>query len=245
MRLRLGIRDFLDSPKPSSGDTSQRRNRKPGLGQKQGDAQVKYLKTLMLAAVAAAALTALFGAGTASATELCSTSTTPCSGTKYGANTTLHGVLEAGTTATLTTSITTVHCNVSTVHGNTTTAGGAGISVNGDINALNFTGCTTSSGTACNVAAVNLPYPATISGGGTAAGAASTLTVSDPSGAGALVVSGNLINCTFTSTDATLNVANGASTPTAKANVVLNRAGGICPNTSTWEASYVLDTPDP
>src|SRR5215203_1024078 len=118
MRLRLGIRDFLDSPKPSSGDTSQRRNRKPGLGQKQGDAQVKYIKTLLLAAVAAAALTALFGAGTASATEFCTTRVTPCPEVdKHNSGTTFHGDLKAGTTATLTTSITTVHCNVGTIHG--------------------------------------------------------------------------------------------------------------------------------
>ena len=42
---------------------------------------MKHLKMLGLALLAAAALTALLGAGTASATELCSTNTSPCTGT--------------------------------------------------------------------------------------------------------------------------------------------------------------------
>ena len=207
---------------------------------------MKHLKTLILAAVAAAALTALFGVGSASATELCSTSTTPCSGTKYESGTPLHANLESGTKATLTNSITNVTCEASTVEGNTTTNGGAG-AVTGDITGLTFnTNCKTASGTACTVTVINLPYPATISGGGTATGATSTLTVSDPSGAGATVVCGFLINCTFTTTDASLSVKNETDgTPTATASVTLARSGGICPSTSTWDAAYDITNPSP
>lgn len=206
---------------------------------------MKYLKMLGLAALAAMALTAVIGASAASATELCSTSTTPCSGTKYGTGTVLKGSLESGTKALLTNSITNVTCEASSVEGKTTSAGGAG-AVSGEITNLTFTtNCKTASGTACTVTVVNLPYPASISGGGTAAGAESTLTVNDASGAGATVVCGVLINCTFTTKDAILKVTNGASTPTALAAQTLERSGGFCPATATWDAAYLLTSPDP
>jgi len=202
---------------------------------------------LSLAAVAAAALMALVGVGSASAAELCSTSTTPCSGTKYLSGTTFHAELESGTLATLTNSISNVTCEKSTVAGKTTSNGGSGTTITGEITGLTFTSnCKTASGTACTVTVINLPYPATISGGGTAEGSKSTLTVSDPSGAGATVVCGFLINCTFTTTDATLTVTNQpGGTPTVSASVNLSRSGGFCPSTSTWDAAYIIDSPDP
>ena len=208
---------------------------------------MKYLKMLSLAAIAAASLMALVGVGSASAAELCSTSTTPCSGTKYESGTPLHANLESGTKATLTNSITNVTCEASTVEGKTTSNGGSGVAITGEITNLTFTtNCKTASGTACTVTVINKPYPATISGGGTAAGATSTLTVSDPSGAGATVVCGFLINCTFTTTDASLSVKNEADgSPTATASVILTRSGGICPSTSTWDAAYDITNPSP
>jgi hypothetical protein len=59
---------------------------------------MKYLKMLGLAAVAAAALTALLGTGTASATVLCHTTTTPCS-QKWTTGTGVEFNLQTGTSA--------------------------------------------------------------------------------------------------------------------------------------------------
>lgn len=55
---------------------------------------MRNLKILALAAIAIAVLMASGGAGVASATELCSTNTNPCSGTMYGPGTVLHAISE-------------------------------------------------------------------------------------------------------------------------------------------------------
>jgi hypothetical protein len=57
---------------------------------------MKYLKILGLAAVAAAALMAIAGAGTASATVLCDSATNPCAA-KWAAGTQLEFHIQAGT----------------------------------------------------------------------------------------------------------------------------------------------------
>lgn len=57
---------------------------------------MKYLKMLGLAAVAAAALMSIVGAGTASATVLCQTTSTPCS-TKWETGTQIEFHVRAGT----------------------------------------------------------------------------------------------------------------------------------------------------
>jgi hypothetical protein len=61
---------------------------------------MKYLKMLGLVAIAAAALMAIAGAGTASATVLCRTTSTPCAaGQKWETNTQVHFTLKPGTTS--------------------------------------------------------------------------------------------------------------------------------------------------
>jgi hypothetical protein len=204
---------------------------------------MKQLRMLGVAAVAALGLMA-FGAGSASATELCSTNTSPCTGTKYGAGTTIFAQLKAGTQATLTTNVTNVHCKKSTVHGHTSNAGGKGVAVTGTITSLTFTECATTGGQQCTVSAVKLPYKASIvaTGGGNG-----TLSVqSDGSGnPGATVVCGFLINCTFSTANATLGVT-GGNPAIAKANgIALAREGGFCPSQSTWDAEYEVTTPKP
>lgn len=57
---------------------------------------MKYLKMLGLAAVAAAALMAIVGVGTASATVLCHTTSTPCA-EKWGLGTTVEFTVKPGT----------------------------------------------------------------------------------------------------------------------------------------------------
>ena len=207
---------------------------------------MKYLKMVGLAAVAAAALMAVVGAGTASATELCSTNTTPCTGTKYGTGTTLKASLVTGTEAVLSTNLDTVKCAASTVEGKTTSAGGSGATVvKGEIvspSGLTFTSCKDSFGNTCEVKAVNLPYNAEVSGSGEAA----ELVVTSTAGAGATVKCGSIINCTFTTKSASLAVKGLATPPVASAEgISLARTGGLCPSTSTWTAKYQITTPSP
>lgn len=206
---------------------------------------MKHLKMLGVAAVAAMGLMAFIGAGTASATELCSTNTSPCTGTKYLSGTSVSAQLKSGTSAVLTSSITTVTCKKSTVTGKTTSSGGKGVAVSGEITGLTFTECTTTNGTACTVNSVNKNYSASIvaTGGGNG-----TLTVKKGTGAGnpgASVQCGFLINCTFTAAEPALSVT-GGNPAIAKANAIpLERSGGICPSEAKWDAEYEVTAPKP
>jgi hypothetical protein len=193
--------------------------------------------------VAAAAFMAVVGAGTASATELCSTATTPCSGTKYVSGTKIKAVNT--TNAVLVTSLTTITCTASTVEGETTGAGGSGaIAVNGKTTALTFTGCTRTGGEKCTVTSTNLGN-ATITGGSASTTASFNYNVTSKTGAN--VTCGFFINCTFTTSAATLVGKNQITEmPTVKAeSISLAREGGICPSSSTWTASYEIVSPTP
>ena len=87
---------------------------------------MKYLKMLALAAVAAGALMAFLGAGTASATVLCSTTADPCpSAQKWGDGTVLDFSIASGNSAVL---VTTTGEEIDTCTGST---------VEGEISAAN------------------------------------------------------------------------------------------------------------
>lgn len=207
---------------------------------------MKHLKILGLAVVAAMALAAFAGASTASATELCSTNTSPCTGTKYGSGTTVHTVLKSSTVATLTNPITNVTCTESTTHGTTTNAGGKGVAVTGKITTFTFGGCKTSGGTPCTVTSVNVGtgYNASIAATGGGNGTL-TVTSSNVGNPGAKVECGILINCTFTTASAALGVT-GGNPAIAKANAIpLLRAGGFCPSEAKWDAEYEVLQPKP
>jgi hypothetical protein len=106
---------------------------------------MKYLKMLALAAVAAGALMAFIGAGTASATVLCSTTVSPCpEAQRWPVNTVLDFSIPAGASAKLTdtsgeTTIDT--CTGSTVKGPITNAGSSTATVTGTVEELTWTSC--------------------------------------------------------------------------------------------------------
>lgn len=196
---------------------------------------MKYLKVLGLAAVAATAVMA-FGAGTASAAQICVPDTIkfdgkcPTATAEREYNPATDTITATSSNPVLTSSITNVTCKESatTVAGSSST----GATISGEVTALSFTNdCTTAGGTSCTVTVVNLPYPSSLT--------SSELTVNDASGAGAKVVCGVLINCTFTTTDAVLSVNH----DTFQATVKLNRSGGFCPETAEWHATYKITHP--
>lgn len=111
---------------------------------------MKYVRLLGLAAVAAAALMAIVGASSASATVFCKTpptegsegtktqGTTCPSGWAYGAGTRNHEV--AVEKVTMSTEFETLQCNESTVRGEIQQEGGATETPNGPVDTLTFTG---------------------------------------------------------------------------------------------------------
>jgi hypothetical protein len=201
---------------------------------------VKWLKNLALAAIAAAALMAFLGAGTASATQLCSLvkpaeGATACSAAagkwEYKGN-----ITGTSTDATLATNLANVECSDSATTINAASSTGAPIL--GEVTALSFTGCQTEGlvHTACTVTVRNVPYSASLEG--------KTLTVTDPLGAGAKVVCGTVLSCEFLTTKAELAITNGSPTTARAEKVALSHeTGAICPSTATWSATYKVTAP--
>lgn len=190
---------------------------------------MKWIKNLTLAAIAAAALMAFIGAGTASATQLCTDSGSGC--TEYSGD-----ITGTSTDATLATNLANVECSDSatTIHANSAT----GTPILGEVTALSFTGCQTEGlvHTACTVTVKNLPYSAELEG--------KSLTVTDPVGAGAKVVCGTVLSCEFLTTKAILTITNGNPTTARAENVALSHeTGAICPSTATWSATYKVTSP--
>ena len=208
---------------------------------------MKQVKMLGLAAVAALGLMAMLGAGTASATELCSANASPCEApnTMYASGTAVSAQLKAGTVANLTNPISNVTCKKSTTTGKTTNTGAKGVAVTGTTETLTFTECETAGAVKCTVETVNLPYTDSITANGLGGG---TLTVTkDLSGdPGAKVVCGLVINCTFTTADASLGVTGGNPMAFAKANAItLTQNGVTCPSEAHWDAEYEVTAPKP
>ncbi len=98
---------------------------------------MKNLKILGLAVLAVTALTAFFGAGSASATVLCKTAVNPCpEGEKWGTGTLLEATSEHVTFYEANT------CVASTLSAKTTSNGGSGVPVPLAIEGLSFSTCT-------------------------------------------------------------------------------------------------------
>jgi hypothetical protein len=107
---------------------------------------MKYLKKLGLAASVAVASTAFLGAGSASATVLCSTTlSTSCpAGQTWPANTALDFSIPAGSSANLvdTAGEELDTCSASTVKGKLTNAGSSTETATGPVEELTWTSCT-------------------------------------------------------------------------------------------------------
>jgi hypothetical protein len=109
---------------------------------------MKYLKMLGLAAVAATALIAFVGAGSASATVFCSTQTTPCSA-KWAKGTQLEFSVTAGSSAEWKTGFSTNTCTDGTLKGTMLTAGSGSetMKLSVDDSDFTWTNCTFSNAT--------------------------------------------------------------------------------------------------
>jgi hypothetical protein len=200
---------------------------------------MKYLKILGLAAVAAMAVMAFVGASTASAADvLCENNTsTPCN-----AKVATNGVITAEAKDPILTASPQVTCESSTVSLKVTNNTGL-TNPTGEITALNWTGCKTTTGiiTSCTVTTQNLPFHAEVTTPGP------NLTVKPHSGGGnpgANVVCGGFLSCTFSNTDFTLPIVSGNPAHVTASEVELKLlSGAFCPSTAKWDATYVAESP--
>jgi hypothetical protein len=208
---------------------------------------VRLIKMLGLGGITALIAMAFVGAGSASATALCSANETTCAA-PLGAGTQIEARLKAGTVALLKTTTANVECTESETKGETTS--GAGATVIGVVKSLTFKECKTTGvgGTPCTAVSVSVPYAASLVA---TEGGNGTLTVSKGSGGGnpgATVTCLGVIECTFRTPSAVLQVT-GGNPATAKANEILlseHSVGQLCPSgEAKWTATYEVLKPNP
>lgn len=198
---------------------------------------MKYVKMLGLAAVAAAALMAFVGAGTASAeTTLCKVTETPCSSTNmYPVGTEIKSSLVAGTKAVLTPAgeLPTIECEASAVEGKTETT----TTPEGKISTLSFTKCNQTVETV-ETGKLQIHYDAEHNGTLTASGV--RVRVKALFGA---------LSCDFGGeVNAGLTVTGGAPAKVdATATIpMIQKTGSInCPESAVWHAEYNVTSPNP
>jgi hypothetical protein len=203
----------------------------------------KLLKSAFCIA-AVLALGASLGAGTASATELCKTASTPCpAADMYASGTVFRAELVGKTQSWIDTNLDDVFCSGSKLEGKTTSTGGSGATaVSAEITTLTFTGCEDQLAKPCTGTTVNLPYSASFTGSGSLA----ALTVTDAAGAGVKFVCSPVVNCTFSTKSMTVEVT-GALTPPriVIAGQPMERSGSFCPSEAFWVAEYEVTSPTP
>jgi hypothetical protein len=204
---------------------------------------MRILKACSLLSFTLLALT-VAGPGSASASELCSTNTSPCTGTIYGRHTTITAALPMNGSVLFTNSIFNVTCKKSTMSGETTTAGSVGNPVVAEIKTLTFNECKETAGITCTAAPANLPYAASISANGAGNGSL-FVTSSGPGNPSIQLNCGPLLNCVLSKPSISLTIAGGnPATVTANA-VPMNRAGPFCPTFAELTAVWEITAPKP
>jgi hypothetical protein len=206
----------------------------------------RNIKTLALGLTVAAILTALTGASTASATELCSTATTPCSETMYEPGQELHMALKPETGFVIATNFDTWACGESTLGGQPTSTGSSGTTaVKVEITEFTLVECEDSFGSRCTLSSEFLPANGEFIGG--SASQTGAFNVKVTSKLGAHMECGLLINCNIFIEATVLPGKNRSSgTPLVEwKNVTMKKTGGFCPETVTANATYEITEPDP
>jgi len=198
---------------------------------------MKFLKMIGLCLALALATMAL-GAGTASATKLCSVNTSPCpAGNTYGKGTSIKTQLVAGTVSTMSSGFTTVTCTESTMGGKTTSEGGAG-AVTGEISSATWKNCTSGLGS-CTASALKTPWPAEVTG----SGCNGTLTVQHP---GAKFTCAGT-TCEYEASKASISVTGGNPAKAKASSISFSKIGGgfLCSSTASWSGEYEVTAPKP
>lgn len=198
---------------------------------------MKYLKMVGLCLMAAAALMA-FGAGTASATKLCSLNTSPCpAGNTYGKGTSIKTQLVSGGKSVMSSGFVTITCTESTMSGKTTSEGGAG-AVLGEISSVTWKSCTSNLGS-CTASSLNTPWPAEVSG----SGGNGTMTVQHPGGK--FTCGGT--TCEYEGSKASVSISGGNPARAKASNVSFGKIGGsfLCSSTASWTSEYEVTSPKP
>jgi len=199
---------------------------------------MRNIRIFGLCLLALMAAMAFVGAGTASATKLCSVNTSPCpAGNTYGKGTAIKAQLVPGGTSTMSSGFVNITCTESTITGKTTSEGGAG-AVTGSISSVTWKNCTSGLG-ACTASALNTPWPAEVSG----SGGSGTMTIS---GAGGKFTCGGT-TCEYSTSKSSVSVSGGNPATIKASSISFSKIGGgfLCSSTASWSGTYEATAPKP
>jgi hypothetical protein len=211
---------------------------------------MRYLKSLGLAVVAAAVLTAIIGASSASATVLCTETVTPCPAKKKigptgdSTDNWIHASLEPGTSVyflstTGTTAEPLATCTESTVKAEAENTGSATETVKGTIEAKNLIwgGCTPKGVTTIKGGTLEVHWIEGTDNG--------TVTIKEAEVT--LILPGN-VSCIYgAGAGIDVGTMTGGAMATLDFSAVINLVAGgfLCPKTVIWEAKYTVTEPEP
>lgn len=201
---------------------------------------MKGLKVLIIAAIAATGLMAFLGVGMASATALCTTTTTPdCVGDgfeedKYGQGTILDFSATGGSMKGTDSNGQVIStCTVGTIKLFTGNPGSTTETVSGNIQQLTWSGCNQTTDTVANGSFEIHWIEGTHNG-----------TVTGKNSQWTTQIFG--VSCTYgTGTGTHLGTLTGGAAPELSiSTTIVKTAGGfLCPSTAGWDAEYVLTEP--
>jgi hypothetical protein len=199
---------------------------------------MKHLKILGLAAVAAMAVMAFVGAGTASATVLCNNnaSTTACS-SKVAAGTEIKSELTGSAILETTGGTTLDTCTGGGVNGKVESAGSSTTTVGGKNSSVTWSGCTVETKTLAPGSLEIHWISGTDNGTLTASGAEVTVNTG---------FFGACVYGTGTGKDLGTLVGGGPATLAISTTVTLTKnESGLCPSETKWTANYKVTQPNP
>lgn len=211
---------------------------------------MKSVKLIGLAAIAALAIAAVLGAGSASAAEtaLCKVGGTGMSpycpsSERYPSNTKFSATPKSGTKITISTSLATVECSESTISGSTSAESGEPLPLS--VSGWTLGGCTLHSGGACTAtAAKSSPYSGSLNRTEESKG---TLSIgSGGSGnPGWTVECGSTLQCTYTLEAQFAFNGEPSSAEFTGSKLSLAKSGFLCGKTNTLSATYTVHSPEP
>ena len=192
---------------------------------------MKLLKTFGLAAVAALALIAIAGVGSASATRLCAENATPCpEGKRWKNGQAFASSLETGK-AVFDAGFYKVECTGSSIDGEILNEGGAG-NVILELETVSFAGC------GCPVTTLKTGSMSVEHTASTMNGKLTTANIE--------VTINCMGHCVYG--EGALGTLTGGAMGTIDVNGTMNRVKGSlpgCPATITWKGSYTVTAPEP
>jgi RHS repeat-associated protein len=209
---------------------------------------MKFLKILGLTVMAAVALMAFAGAGTASATVLCKeagtgspTGTSCPSGQGYGAGQEIRAVNKG--TVTLDTTFKTVECKSSEIKGETSKEGSASETVTGPEGSLSFSSCNCSTVTVVKAGTLEIHWISGTHNGTVTSNNSKVTTICKAP------IFGFNVHCTYVTSNTDIGVLTGGSpatfTSSATIPVLEAESDGLCPEESKWTATYEVTAPKP